>query len=426
MELVCKATGGGAIKILRSFSAGTGGPGRKFVCLKRAPRLRPQPLFRTVHLMKKRIALAVLGVLLLVGVIAGIKVLQIRKMIAQGSQFVPPPEAVTVAPVRRDSWETVLTAVGSLEAVQGVTVAAEQPGKVVRIAFEPGQAVKAGEILIQQDVSTERAQLPGAQAGSALARTNLARLDKLLAEKIISPSEHDAAVAQSRQASAETETIRAAMAKKTVRAPFSGRLGIRQVDLGQILKEGDPIVSLQSLDPIYVNFLLPQQQIGRLRTDLPVQVTTDALPGETMKGKITAINPEVDPQTRNIRVQATMENPREHLRPGMFVNAAVVLPDREESLVIPATAVLYAPYGDSVFVVEEKKDEKTGKTGKVLRQQFVRLGEKRGDFIAVVSGLKGNETVVTTGVFKLRNGQAVAVNNTLSPEFKLNPAPNDE
>lgn len=376
--------------------------------------------------MKKRITLAILGILLVLGAIAGIKALQIRKMIDQGSKMVPPPETVTVARAHRDSWESVLTAVGSLEAVQGVTVAAERPGKVVRIAFEAGSAVKAGDLLIQQDLSTEKAQLPGAQATTALARANLARLDQLLAEKIISPAEHDAAVAESRQAAAQTETIRADMAKKTVRAPFSGRLGIRQVDLGQMLKEGDPIVSLQALDPIFVNVLLPQQHLGKLAEGHPVRVTSDALPGETMEGKITAINPEVDPQTRNIRVQATLSNPKERLRPGMFVHVSVVLPEKEEPLVIPATAVLYAPYGDSVFAVEAKKDEKTGKSGKVLRQQFVRLGEKRGDFIAVVSGLRGNEEVVTTGVFKLRNGQPVVVNNALAPDFKLNPAPKDE
>lgn len=376
--------------------------------------------------MKKRIALALLGILLLAGIIAGIKVLQIRKMIDRGASFVPPPETVTAAQARKERWESVLTAVGSLEAVQGVTVSAEQAGKVVRIDFEAGQKVKGGDVLIQQDVSTEKAQIPGAQAAAALAAANLERLDRLLAEKIISPSEHDAAVAQRRQAVAETETIRAAMAKKTVRAPFSGRLGIRLVNLGQILREGDPIVSLQSLDPIFVNFLLPQQQLPLVRPGLSLRVTTDALPGEGMEGKITTVNPEVDPQTRNIRVQGKLSNPKEQLRPGMYVNVSVTLPEQRESLVIPATAVLYAPYGDSVFVVEERRDEKSGKTGKVLRQQFVRLGEKRGDFVAVTSGLKGDETVVTTGVFKLRNGQSVVVDNALSPDFSRNPAPKDE
>ena len=220
----------------------------------------------------------------------------------------------------------------------------------------------------------------------------------MLAEKIISQASYDNAVAAREQALAQAGNIRATIAKKTIRAPFSGRLGIRQVNLGQILSEGDPIVTLQSIHPIYVNFTLPQQQLARLRPGLPVRVTCDALPGVTTEGRITAINPLVDSETRNIQLQATVENRAEKLRPGMFVTAAVGLPVSQKVLAIPATAVLYAPYGDSVFVVE---DDKERKGGKVLRQQFVRLGEKRGDFVAVTSGLKEGETIVSTGVFKL-------------------------
>jgi membrane fusion protein (multidrug efflux system) len=227
-------------------------------------------------------------------------------------------------------------------------------------------------------------------------------------------------VAAHAQARAQADSIRAAIAKKTIRAPFGGRLGIRQVNLGQILREGDPIVTLQTLDPIYVNFSLPQQQLSRLRTGLPVRVTCDALPGLTLAGQVTAINPLVDPDTRNIQLQATIANRAEKLRPGMFVTVLAALPVRQEVLIIPATAVLYAPYGDSVFLVESDKE---GKGGKALRQQFVRLGEKRGDFVAVTSGLKGGETVVSTGVFKLRNGQAAVVDNKLAPDFKQAPTP---
>jgi membrane fusion protein (multidrug efflux system) len=371
--------------------------------------------------MKTRIFLTVLGLLLLVAILAGIKALQIGRMTS--AQFSPPPETVTTALVRGESWESTLSAVGSLEAVQGVTVAAELAGKVTQIAFEPGARVRRGDLLLRQDTSTERAQLPGAEAEVELTRANLERARELLAQKFISRAEYDGAVANHKLAMAAAESVRAAIGKKAIRAPFAGRLGIRLVNLGQILKEGDEIVSLQSLDPIFVNFLLPQQQLRQVGTGLPVRVTTDALPGETIGGRITAINPEVDVSTRNIRVQATVSNTGEKLRPGMFVNVAAVLPDRLAVLTLPATAVLYAPYSDSVFVVEEKRDEKTGETGKVLRQQFVRLGEKRGDFIAVVAGLREGETVASTGVFKLRNGQAVVVDNTLEPEFKLEPKP---
>ena len=385
--------------------------------------------------MRKRILLTVLGLILVVGAIAGVKVLQIRKLTAQGA-FAPPPETVTAAEARMESWESVLTSVGSLTAVQGVTVSGELAGKVVHIAFEPGAAVHAGDLLVQQDTSTEEAQLPGAKAAVVLARADLARAQDLLARKIVPQSEVDAAVAKLQEAEASVETIRSTIAKKTIRAPFAGRLGIRLINLGQMLHEGDEVVSLQALDPIFVDFRLPQQQLAEVRPGLVVRLTGDAFPGRTIEGKITAINPEVDATTRNVRVQATVANAHEVLHPGMFVNVAVVLPARKPVLVIPATAVLYAPYSDSVFVVEGKHssaaDSPAGSASEspvakppslVLHQQFVRLGEQRGDFVAVVSGLKEGDTVVTTGAFKLRNGQSVVIDNTLSPKFQLHPKP---
>ncbi len=375
--------------------------------------------------MKKRIIFTIVGLLVLIGVLGGIKSLQILRMSAQGKQFVPPPETVTAFEVHPDSWESLLTSVGSLEAVQGVMVTAELKGKVEDIGFKPGAMVRAGDLLVQQDISSETAQLRASEASAALAKITLERIRKLLTEKTVSQSQYDNADAQYKQAEAQLDTIRSAISKKTIRAPFAGRLGIRLINLGQILNEGDAIVSLQSLDPIFVNFSLPQQQLAQIQPGLTVRVTTDVLPGRVIEGKITAINPAVDAATRNIRVQATAANPQERLRPGMFVNVAVVLPTKEKVLPIPATAVLYAPYSDSVFVVEEKKSEKNSRPGKIVRQQFLRLGEKRGDFIAVSSGLKEGETIVSTGVFKLRNGQAVVVDNTLAPEFKIMPETKD-
>jgi membrane fusion protein (multidrug efflux system) len=375
--------------------------------------------------MIKRVIITIVGLLVVVGILGGIKGLQIERMIAQGKQFSPPPEPVTTAVARKESWESYLTAVGSLEAVQGVIVTAELPGKVERIGFEPGTKVKSGELLVQQDISAENAQLRAAEANLTLAKIELARKTKLLAQKTISRSEYDNAEAQFKQAAAQADTIRAAIKKKTIRAPFDGRLGIRLVNVGQVLKEGDAIVSLQSIDPIFVNFSLPQQQLAQVTSGFTVQVTTDALPGQVVDGKITAINPQVDTATRNIQMQATVANPEELLRPGMFVNVAVVLPAQQNVLAIPATAVLYAPYGDSVFVVEEKKEAKNGQAGQIVRQKFVRLGEKKGDYVAIASGLEEGDTVVTTGVFKLRNGQAVVVDNAVTPEFKRNPEPEE-
>jgi len=373
--------------------------------------------------MTKRILLSILVLAVVLGALAGVKVLQIRAMIEHGKKAVPPPDTVTTAVAKKESWEAFLTAVGSLSAVQGVTVAAEVSGKVVEIAFESGGRARKGDLLVRQDTSVEEAQLPGAEAQEMLTRSNLERDVEMLQGNIISQADYDAAEAAHRQAVAAVNGIRAGIGKKAIRAPFSGRLGIRQVNLGQILKEGDPVVTLQSLDPIYVNFALPQQELVRLRAGLPVRVTGDTLPGREVAGRITTVNPLVDEATRNVQLQATLENPGEKLRPGMYVTAKVVLPKREQVVVLPETSVLHAPYGDSVFVVEEDKKRKGGKT---VQQRFVRLGEKRGDFVVVTEGVKEGETVVSTGVFKLRNGAPVTVDNQLSPVFRLAPSPRNE
>lgn len=364
-----------------------------------------------------------LGLVIVVVALGGTKKMQFAAMGAAGANIVLPPETVTAATAIVSNWETSLTATGSLVAVQGVTVSAEVPGKVVKIAFESGASVNLGDLLVQLDTSTEEAQLRAAEAGAILAKLNLERARKLRANDTNSLADLDAADASAKQAAAQADTIRAIVAKKSIRAPFAGRLGLRLVNLGQNLKEGDPIASLQTLDPIYVNFSLPQQRLAVLTVGATMRLASDATPGETFAGTITAVNPEVDPATRNVRVQATLANPTGKLRPGMFANVTVVLAAQEQVLAIPVTAVLYAPYGDSVFVIVEKKNEKTGQLEKMLRQQFVRLGAARGDFVAVVSGLKPGESVVTSGVFKLRADLSVVVDNTLAPNAELAPKP---
>ena len=306
--------------------------------------------------MLKKLTITIGGLIGIIAVLAGIKILQFQTMFAAGAAMTPPPEPVTTAVVHQENWPPTIDAVGSLAAVQGVTVAAELDGKVVAIAFEPGSTAKAGDLLVQQDTTTEAAQLRSAEAGVDLARINLDRARELRSQATIAQSELDSADAQFKQATAQADNIRATIAKKTIRAPFAGRLGIRQVNLGQSLKAGDPIVSLQALDPIFVNFMLPQQRLGQLARGLVARITTDALANETIEGHITAINPDVDSATRNVRVEATVANADERLHPGMYVNVSVVLPTSDPVLVIPATAVLYAPYGDSVFVVEDHKD----------------------------------------------------------------------
>ena len=362
-------------------------------------------------------------VILVIGLLGGIKFVQIKSMIAYGNQFVPPPVTVTVATATKDTWESQLTAVGSLEAVQGVMISAELPGKIVKIAFEPGSKVKAGDLLIQQDIASETAQLRAAETDVDLTRLNLDRTKQLLTDNAISQSKFDTDKAEFEQAVARRDDIRATLAKKTIRAPFAGRLGIRLVSLGQVLNEGQDIVSLQSLDPIFANFLLPQQQLAKIREGMIVRVSTDTLSGETIDGRITAINSEVDAATRNIRIQATVANSGERLRPGMYASVAIVMPSKLNVLTIPATSVLYAPYSNSVFVVEKTQGDEGQQPQNILRQQFVDLGDQRGDFVAVLSGLKEDDAVVSTGVFKLRNGLSVVVDNTLAPEFKLEPQP---
>jgi membrane fusion protein, multidrug efflux system len=372
--------------------------------------------------MKKPLILAIISLVILIAFLVGVKSLQIGAMVDQGKKFVPPPETVTTAAVKAESWENAMTSVGTLNAVQGVTVSAELPGKVATIDFEAGTTVKKGDILLRQDTSSEEAQLSGLLAQVNLSRLNLERMNELLAKDYISRADRDNAVAGAKEAQAQAENLQTTIAKKTIRAPFSGHLGIRQVNLGQILREGDPIVTLQTLDPIYVDFTLPQMGLSSVRIGQTVQVTTDALKDEELQGRITAINPLVDAETRQMKVQATVPNRGERLRPGMFVKVAVGLPVRQKVLAIPATAVLYAPYGDSVFILEDTADKK----GKVLRQQFVRLGPKRGDFVAVTNGLRGGQTVVSTGVFKLRNGQSAVVDNTLAPKFQEVPKPENK
>ena len=375
--------------------------------------------------MVKRVIISVIFILIVLGAIGGTKGLQIGRMIAQGEQFTPPPVTVTTAVTDNTTWEQSVSSVGTLSAFQGVMVTAALSGKIVDIRFEPGSHVAAGHLLVQQDTSSEKAQLRAAMAAADVAKLSLERAQKLFAEKTIARSELDNAEAQYKRAISQADDIRTVIAKKTIRAPFNGRLGIRLVDPGQFVHAGDTIVSLQSLDPIHVDFSLPQHEAMRIKTGFKVRLSGDALSERQIEGAITASDPQVDSQTRTIKMQATVDNPDESLLPGMFVDVDVIMPDKEAVTVVPATSVLYAPYGDSVFVVEEKKSEATGELQKVLRQQLVRLGEQRGDFVSLLAGLEGSETIVSSGVFMLRNGQAVIENNSLAPEFNLNPAPAD-
>jgi membrane fusion protein (multidrug efflux system) len=371
--------------------------------------------------VSKKLGFTLIGLVLLVGVPVAIKMTQFAVMGAAPMQM--PPEVVTAEKARKESWPSTVSATGTMVAVQGVTVGAELGGKIVEIDFESGDKVKAGDLLVRIDVSAEEAQLRSAEAAAKLARINLKRSSNLRKNKTVSQADLDTAEANFKQATAQVDNMRAAIAKKTLRAPFAGNLGIRQVNIGQIVDKGTPVVTLQTIDPIYVDFSLPQQRFSVLAPDTDVNVTSDAAPGEVFTGKIIAVNPEIDQITRSVRIRATLDNSKELLRPGMFGNVEVMLPNKQDVLAIPATAVLYAPYGDTVFVIDNAVDEKTGKEQLILRQQIVRLGEAHGDYVAVTKGLNEGESVVTTGVFKLRPKMAVVIDNSLAPEANLAPKP---
>ncbi len=380
--------------------------------------------------MFKKIFLALLATSVLIGVLVFIKLNQFTVMGEAAAEMVPPPQTVSSIEVQSSEWEQVISANGSVSAVQGVTVSAEVGGRITQIAFKSADSVTEGQTLIKMDTASEDSQLASARAAASLAKSDLARLRKLIKKNLASDDSLDRAESEVKDTTAQVGVIQALIEKKTVKAPFTGRLGIRQVNLGQILSVGDPIVELQMLNPIYVDFTIPQQKLSQLEENMLVHINSDAFPGKVFTGKISAINLAIDSKTRNILVRAQVDNPDEQLRVGMFVNTEVLLPEKRKVLAVPSTAIHYATFGNSVFIIDEQDNTETDNSGStepeyILRQQFVVLGESRGDFVEIIKGLKPGEKIVTTGVFKLRSGTPVIIDNSLSPEFSINPNPRD-
>lgn len=378
--------------------------------------------------MAKKVILAIVALLVVIGVIGGAKGAQIAALIAKSSSMGPPPSSVTAAPATESVWSDSLTAVGTVVAIQGIVVTSETPGIVRDLRFESGQLVKKGDLLLRLDTGVESAQLASAQASRALAKLNLERAKKLQEAGVAAQAELDSAKAQAKQTGAQVGNLSAVLGKKYIKAPFAGRLGIRQVDQGEYVTPGLPIVTLQDLTSVYVDFRLPQQRVAVLsQPDLTVTATSDAFGEQKWEGKVDVVDAAIDAASRNVRVRALFKNPDEQLKAGMFVNVEVGLPTKHKYVVISATAVQYAPYGDSVYVVEDAKNEDGSPAeGKAAKQVFVRLGEKRGDLVAVLSGLKAGQMVVTSGGFKLRNGAPIVVDNELAPDAKLAPTPEDK
>ncbi len=383
----------------------------------------------------------ILGVVLVIGLLIAIKGAQIGMLIGFGKQYEkdgPPPEAVSSALATEQEWEGTLSTVGSVASAKGVAVSADASGTVTRIAFESGQTVKEGDVLLEIDTKVERAQLATAIARRELANTTINRTRALAAKGALSPAQLDADESVLRTSGTEVEQIQAQIAKKTIRAPFSGKLGIRSVNLGQYLNPGTAITVLESVDAVHVDFQLPQQRLADVKVGQPVRIhvegadsaSVDAGAGDEIEGTVAAVDPTIDPVTRAIRLRADITKRAEGLRPGMFVEVAVILPQHTTSVVVPATAIIHAPYGDSVFVVEAKKPgspgidtSQDGKPVKIARQQFIRVGSARGDFVAVVDGLKAKDEVVTQGGFKLRNNAPITVDNTRALKPSLTPNP---
>lgn len=360
--------------------------------------------------MIKRIAFSILGLLVIIVTLVGVKGLQIKDLIAAGESMVPPPTAVTAIDAQSAEWETTLSSIGTLEASQGVVITADLPGRVSQLYFDGGEVVAAGDLLLEQETSQENAQLSAAESDLALANSNLDRVSRLWRSRVVSRSEYDAARSEASAAQAQVDNITSSLDKKQISAPFGGRLGLRLVDIGQDLSQGVAIVSLQAFDPMRVNFSLPQGALARVTEGLEVRVSTNAVPDSIFSGTITAINTEIDAATRTVRTQAilnaaaeTGESPPD-LLPGMFARVEVVLPDVKPVLMVPLTSISFATFGDSVFVLEPNEDDQL-----IARQQFVQLGERRGDFVEITKGLQEGDTVANDGVFKLRNGAPVKV-----------------
>jgi membrane fusion protein (multidrug efflux system) len=380
-----------------------------------------------------RVLTVVVGLLLVVGTLGFIKFSQISMLMNMGKEMQkagPPPEAVSSSIAQLQSWQGQVTAVGTIAPVKGVAISNDAPGIVSKIDFESGALVKQGQILVELDTSVERAQLASARVQHDLALVNVNRSRALIKEQVTTQAQVDTDESTVKSSATAADTIQAQIARKIVRAPFSGRLGIRAVNVGQYLNPGTPLTVLQAVGAVFVDFSLPQQQLDVLHTGMKVLVKIEGSPDPAVDGTIAAVDPTIDSTTRMIKLRATVPNPDEKLRPGMFANVAVVLPDQGQVVTVPLTAVIHASFGDSVFVVEDKpadapgaKTNAQGKPIKNARQQFVRLGEARGDFVSVLDGIKAGQEVVSAGGFKLRNNSPVVVDNTVQNAAQLNPKP---
>ncbi len=342
-----------------------------------------------------------------------------------------PPVEVSTFEARSEHWSGTAGAVGTLVADNGTDVTTEAGGVVERIAFESGQAVRKGDLLLQLNTANEQAQLKALDTAASLAVTQRDRWRELGQQKLVSRSEVDERIADAATTQAQADAQRALIAQKTIRAPFDGVLGIRKVNLGQYLNPGDPIVGLQALDPIHVDFTLPEQRMNEVAIGTPVRLDVDALPGRTFEAKVTAVEPSVDSSTRNFKVRASLANPDGTLRPGAFGRVGFDLGQARDLVVVPQTAISFNPYGNSVYVVVEAPEDAGAKPAMegmpvathVVKQRFVTTGPARGDLVGITDGLEPGDVVVTSGLLRLRNDAGVTINNKVQPDAQDAPRP---
>jgi membrane fusion protein, multidrug efflux system len=371
-----------------------------------------------------RYVIVILGLVVLIGALVAVKGSQIAMLMGMGEEMKkagPPPEVVATALARKQTWEATLSAVASVVSARGVAVSNDAPGIVSRLRFDSGDSVKQGDILVELDTSVERAQLASLRARRELAETSANRSRALAASGAVAQAQVDNDDSQLKSLSADVSALSAQIERKVVRAPFGGKLGMRQVNVGQYLAPGTAVTVLESADSTFIDFSLPQRDLAKLQVGLPVRAMQTGSATPIATGAITAIDPSLDPISRNVKVRASLSEAGA-LRPGMFLRAEVVLPEKTEVVTVPQTAIVHASYGDSVFVGEQKAGP-DGKPRKVAQQHFVKVGGTRGDFVAVLDGLKAEQEVVTAGAFKLRTGMPLKVNNQGGPEPKLDPHP---
>ena len=377
--------------------------------------------------MAKRMIIMLICVGILLGALVGFNLFRahmIKKFMASNAA---PPATVTAAIAGYQTWQPQLAAVGSLRAVRGVDVTTEVAGLVREIAFNSGQEVKTGQVLVRLNDDSDRAQLASLQAAADLAETVYKRDKAQFDIQAIAKAQLDADAADLKSKRAQVDQQAALVVKKTIRAPFAGRVGITTVNPGQYLNPGDAIVTLQAIDPIYADFFLPQQQLGQLQVGQTIVVDTDAFGNRTFDGKIRSINPRVDSTTRNVQIEATVDNSERKLLPGMYANVKIDAGSVQRYLTLPQTAITYNPYGATVFVVKpgEQKNAQ-GKIMPVAQQVFVTPGPTRGDQVAILKGISEGTQVVTSGQLKLKNGTPLVIDNRVLPADSPNPTPQEQ